>query len=211
MKKLSFVFALIFLLAIPPSYAQPFGGGLRAGMNASQIAGDGMSGYHKAGFSGGFLLYYYTSADFRLQFELGYTRKGSARQPDPEDPAIRQFLRQLNYVEMPLLTVFGLGKLEAEAGLSADWLTHAGEKIDGYPNNNFNLADWRKICFNSVLGLRYRLSEHFVVFTRSTNSLHSIRKNSVPGNVRRFSRKFGEYNDVLSFGLSWEMNRPSAK
>lgn len=207
--------ALTFMMLMVVSglaYAQPFGGGMRSGLNASQIAGDGMSGYHKAGFAGAFSVYYYTSENFRLQFELGYSRKGSARRPDPEDPMVTQFLRRLNYVELPLLAQFELGLLRLEAGFSADLLTTASEKIDGYPNNNFNRAEWKNITFNGIIGAQYKLTERLSLIVRSTNALHSIRNNSVAGNVRRFSRKkYGEYNDVLFFGLGWEMNASGKK
>jgi hypothetical protein len=205
---------LLLLLALGVGLsvcAQPFGGGFRTGLNASQIAGDGMSGYHKAGFNGAFYAYYFTSETIRLQLELGYSRKGSARLPEPDDPLITQFLRRLNYVEMPLLCQYQTGKLSLEAGFSADVLTSADEKIDGYPNNTFNTNDWRKLCINGVLGLHYQLTNRIRLIVRSTNALHSIRKNSVTSNVRRFSRQFGEYNDVLFFGIGWEMESPLQK
>ncbi len=191
--------------------AQPFGGGLRVGLNASQIAGDGMSGYNKSGFGGAFLSFYYINETNRMQLELGYTRKGSARRPDVDDPSITQFNRRLNYVEIPLLYQSQFGLLRIGAGLAVDVLTSASEKIDGYPNNSFNRKDWNKLCVNSVVELQYNLTQNLVFLVRSTNSLHSIRKNSVPGNVRRFSRQFGEYNDVLFFGLGWEMKSRSTK
>lgn len=197
------VVLLIALLSALHTHAQPFGGGVRAGLNATQIAGDGMSGYHKAGFAGGFSAFLYTSETFRIQLELGYSRKGSARRPDPEDPAITQFVRRLNYVEIPLLAQAELGPLRFEGGFSADILTSATEMINGYPNNNFNKADWKNLCFNTIIGVQYQLTENLVLMVRSANSLHSIRKNSVSGNVRRFSLKYGEYNDALFFGLAW--------
>lgn len=203
--------SLLMLCISLSVHSQPFGGGIRAGLNASQIAGDGASGYHKAGFAGGFSVYYFTNETNRLQLELGYSRKGSARRPDAEDPSITQFNRRINYVEVPLLYQSQLGMLRIGAGLSADVLTTAGEKIDGYPNASFNRSDWRKLCLNSVVELQYNLAKNLALIVRSTNSLHSIRKNSVPGNVRRFSRQYGEFNDVLFFGLGWEMNSPSKK
>ncbi len=203
---------LVFLSLAYSAYSQPFGGGVRAGLNASQIAGDGMSGFHKAGFAGAFSIYYYTSENLRLQFELGYSRKGSARKPDPEDPSLTQFLRKLNYVELPLLAQFELGSLRLEAGFSADLLTTASEDIDGYPNNNFNRDDWKKLTFNGIIGAHYKLTENLSLIVRSTNSLNSIRINSVAGNVRRFSRKkYGEFNDVLFFGLGWEIKSSSKR
>lgn len=191
--------------------AQPFGGGFRAGMNASQIAGDGLSGYHKAGIAGAFSAYYYTTESLRLQLELGYSRKGSAQRPDPNDPSVTQFLRKLNYVEIPLLVQNEWGMLRFEVGVAADVLTTASEKIDGYPNNDFNRSEWKNLIFSGIIGMQYKLTEDIIFLVRSTNSLHSIRKNSVTGNVRRFGRQFGEYNDALFFGLGYEIRSRSKK
>lgn len=199
---------IIVFFAASAACAQPFGGGIRAGLNASQIAGDGTSGYHKAGFSGATYLYYYTSEKFGLQFELGYSPKGSARRPDPEDPSLPHFVRKLNYVELPMLARSKIGRIEPEAGISFDLLTGASEEINGYTNNSFERSDWKNLTVNGLIGLRYKINRGLVVNIRSTNALHSVRKKNVPGNVRRFGRSYGEYNDVLFFGISYEINSP---
>jgi hypothetical protein len=67
---------------------------------------------------------------------------------------------------------------------------------------NDQLQNWRKMNVNTVVGVRYQLTDHWQLILRSINSVHSLRKNSVPLNVRRYSKKYGEFNDVILFGVA---------
>lgn len=184
-------------------HAQNFGGGAAAALTVSQIAGDLASGYHKAGVSGGFYVFHAAGKHGHIQMELNFIQKGSARKGDPDDPTTFSFMRRLNYVELPLIYRYSIDPLIVMIGVSADFYAGGIEKIDGYRNDNFKADDWKKMTFNTIVGIRYQLAEKLWLQIRSTNSLNSIRKAPVPGNVRRYSlNKYGEFNDVLSFGLA---------
>lgn len=198
MKKVYFV-VIIFLVVSLQTNAQSFNGGIKAGMVVSQIAGDGFSGFNKVGLNGGFFVQYYVKPVVSLQMELAYIQKGSAHTLNPDDPESVGYLLRMNYVELPLLIQYHLNPLVFELGLSMDFLAGQSEKINSQPNDQGDA--WRKLNIASVVGLQYRLSEKWSASIRSINSINSIRKESVPLNVRRYSKKFGAFNDVIAVSL----------
>jgi hypothetical protein len=201
MKQIILLSASILILSFS-SLAQSFNGGINAALAISQIAGDGMSGYNKAGIQAGFFVNYKLKPDIALQMELAYIQKGSAQSENPDDPESFQFLRRLNYIELPLLIQYYLKPLILEVGISTDFLAGSLEEIDYQFNEQPDV--WRKTTFNTVFSVKYMISENLMASIRTTNSINSIRKNTVPLNVRRYTKTFGEYNDVLSFGLSYQ-------
>lgn len=199
MRIVSWFFLTFFIPTLLLS--QSFNGGVQAGLAVSQIAGDGMSGYNKAGIQTGFFVNYQLQEKLSVQMELAYIQKGSARAENIETGE-SQYLRRLNYIELPLILQYHLQPLLFEAGLSADFLAASMEEINYQVNDQSQ--NWRKMNVNSVVGLRYQLTDHLQLILRSINSVHSIRKNSVPLNVRRYSKKYGEYNDVILFGMAYQ-------
>lgn len=194
--------SLFFLLITTASVSsQSFNGGVQTALVVSQIAGDGMSGFNKAGVQGGFYVNYMIKSNLSLQMELAYIQKGSAR-AEKVETGESQYLRRLNYVEWPLIVQYHLHPLLLEAGLSVDFLTASFEEI------NYQISDasqiWRKVNANTVFGIRYKLGANWQLILRSVNSINSIRKNSVPLNVRRYSRNYGEFNDALLFGVAYQ-------
>ncbi|PKP52356.1 MAG: hypothetical protein CVT92_09340 [Bacteroidetes bacterium HGW-Bacteroidetes-1] len=201
MKKYFFL-PILFLFSMSSIHSQSFNGGINAGITVSQIAGDGMAGYNKAGLYGGFFVQYFVNQSSSLQMELSYIQKGSARSENPNDPTIFQYLRRLNYIELPLIFQYHLRPLIFEAGLSADFLAGSFEESNYQLMNQNDL--WRKVTLNTIFGIKYVLNDNWMVSIRTVNSINSIRNNSVPFNVRRYTRSYGEFNDVLVFGLSYK-------
>ncbi|MDO8898994.1 MAG: porin family protein [Bacteroidales bacterium] len=184
------------------SFAQNFKGGVNAGLAISQIAGDGLSGYNKAGIHTGFFVNYLVKPNVAVQMELAYIQKGSAQSENPDNPQGFQFLRRLNYIELPLLLQYQLKPLLLEVGVSADFLAGTYEEINYQFNEQPDV--WRKSTLNTVLGVKYMIGNNLMINIRTTNSINSIRKNTVPLNVRRYTKTYGEYNDVITFGLSYQ-------
>ncbi|KAF0131150.1 MAG: hypothetical protein FD155_814 [Bacteroidetes bacterium] len=198
MKKVYFAVIIILVVSLQTK-AQSFNGGIKAGLVVSQIAGDGFSGFNKVGLNGGFFVQYYVKPVVSLQMELAYIQKGSANTLNPDDPESVGYLLRMNYVELPLLIQYHLNPLVLELGLSMDFLAGQSEKINSQPNDQGDA--WRKLNIASVIGLQYHLSEKWSASIRSINSINSIRKESVPLNVRRYSKKFGAFNDVIAVSL----------
>ncbi len=84
-----------------------FYGGLLLGANASQIDGDGFSGYHKLGLNVGATVYWHFIPKVGVNLELLYSQKGSRGVHQSESPYFGAYFEQyrihLNYVEVPLI------------------------------------------------------------------------------------------------------------
>ncbi len=196
-------FILILLLGLTGlSMAQQFTGGLKAGLAVSQIAGDGFSGFNKAGFYGGAYLQFHLNPNVSLQMDLAYIQKGSAQHAEPET-GVPQYLLQLDYVELPLVFQYHLLPLTFEAGISFDFLAVQNEEINYQLNDQGDV--WRGMNLASVFGIQYHFTERWAASLRTVNSVQSIRKNSVPLNVRRYGRNYGAFNDVLTFGICYKL------
>ena len=86
-------YIVIFSFLILSSYiaiSQEFKAGLTAGINAAQVDGDRMSGFYKAGFSGGLFVYRDFGNLSRFQVEFLYSNKGSKTSPKSTYPDLWQ-------------------------------------------------------------------------------------------------------------------------
>lgn len=190
------MFVLLFVAA--PASSQPFYGGLALGGVTSQIDGDHNNGFHKAGFTAGAFVGLELSEIFDLQFEIKYVQKGSSSSADDA----YQFKIRLDYVELPLVASANLGFLNinghklnwisVEAGASMDVLAYTNQKNNGA--NEQGSHQWKKYCFNGILGLKFHLSKHLQLGTRVITSINS----AYAGNYLQALRfgQWGAFNDV---------------
>lgn len=181
-----------------PTMAQEFNGGLFAGFNASQVAGDVASGYNKAGLLFGGFVSRPLSVNSEIRMELMYSQKGSRMNPD-ESNDFRSYLLRLNYVDLPFLYRHRINEnFWVEIGLSYGYLIHHFELA------NFSSAvsstEFIRHAFNALVGLEYRLNNSMALNLRSGNSILPLRDHS--SGVKRFFNR-GQYNDVLSFSFSY--------
>jgi hypothetical protein len=201
--KRAVIYLLSFLFLSVASYAQKFEGGLVAGLCASQVAGDTYSGYDKAGiYAGGYVsLALNNRMDLRL--ELGYIQKGSRKNEVPEKEDYDSYLMRLGYVEMPLLFRFHLrSKLVLEAGPAMSFLIHSREKKLNQVLEDSN--PFKKQNLSIIAGISYPLTDRISAGLRTNNSLFSIRKDRVNGDVWRFF-DYGQFNDVLVITLGYKL------
>lgn len=199
-----FSFLLVAVLGFLVSenvLSQPFSGGILLGGNSSQVAGDNFSGFSKAGFSVGAYVRTQMNTNYGLQMELYYTQKGARSNNKAEEAGNAPYLLRLNYIELPLIYQYDLGKLRLEAGLTAAFLTNSYEEID-YQENVQDV--WRKVTLNSLFGVRYLISDQWSAGLRTINSISSIRTVEASGNVKRYGNKYGAFNDVLQLALFYK-------
>ena len=189
MKKLILLLAIALPLSV---YAQRFQGGIMAGFNVSQIDGDGLSGYNKAGLVGGA----YVMTDFTerwgAQMEIRYSAKGSAT---PKDD-IRNIRIRLQYIEIPLVAKFEIvDNFDLEAGLSFGYLFNAS-RDDGYGYVKYDEIDGNTdlaIC----VGLGYSFFERLTVNIRYSYSIFPLYANYTGATYES-----GAYfNNVITFGF----------
>jgi len=207
-KYISFlIFTLVFF--VPKAEAQRVKGELIFGMNATQIDGDEVFGFHKYGLNVGVGGIYPFNKHWSLSAETIFNQKGSYRKESIEIDTLPTpyYNIRLNYLEVPVMihyedkggVIFGLGFSwgrtvgidETEHGKKVETTTLAGP----YKRDDVNvLADvrfkiWKKLKFNfryaySVLPIRYR------TYT----------------NTYGVSWERSQYNSILTFRLIYVFN-----
>ena len=98
MKKLIFIIA-IYCIFQNNSRAQEFNAGILAGLSTSQVSGDNLGGFNKAGLILGGFVNRDINSLLSLQIEMMFVQKGSSN-PKPEN-----FLGEihLDYIEIPII------------------------------------------------------------------------------------------------------------
>lgn len=203
--KFKYFIISIFLLASADNFAQQFNGGVSLGFDATQVAGDTYSGYDKAGlFCGGFVNLDINNTAL-IQFEMNYIQKGSRHIPDKIVAGDNKFIMNLGYVEVVVLYKRILSKkFILEGGLSLGILVHKKAEIDELSDHRGPFVN-QDIC--TVVGLNYSLSTDLNLNFRTSNSIFSIRKEKHDGFVRRYTKEWGQYNDVLVLSLQYHVRR----
>jgi hypothetical protein len=201
MKKLLPIAFILFYSSF--SYSQKFHGGLFAGIAASQISGDQLSGFNKAGiYAGGFTNYYFTEKS-ALELEIYFIQKGSHKSQRPKNNDYSAYNLNLQYVEMAILYQWHFSKrfyLETGPALGVILNTLAVEKdengiVPNYSRPRFNQFD---LCV--IAGLGVNISEHFKANIRGENSIIPVRK---PDFTWRLDRL--QYNSTITLSLIYQI------
>ena len=173
-----------------------------AGLNMSQIDGDGAGSYNhpglRAGMGTSFALGNKLHSPWRMVVELAFTNKGSH---------IEDFDRKLSasYIEIPVMMSYNLmeGRLRIAAGVAPAILV--GSKVTNYGSEdipsqeNFTTFDWLPL----TASLRYRFADHLGVEVRYQNSFLSITKENGSGTYRLFKENKGCFSRLVSFGVNY--------
>jgi hypothetical protein len=195
------ILLLIFVFFSVFTTAQEFHGGVTAGVVGSQVAGDGFSGFHKGGLYAGGYVNLDVSPRSAFQMELTFFMKGSQENPREKNGYI-DYLFRVNYIEMPLLYQFKIGRFVIEAGPSAGVLVSYFETdLNGYEISD--QPDYNKparLALQINLGLRFFITDKIGADFRTNNSLLKIRSQNVRCDVWRLWG-YGQFSDalVLSF------------
>lgn len=193
--------ALFILVPWTIGYGQSFKGGVHAGLVGSQVAGDLFSGYNKAGASAGGWVSMQISSRGELQMELSYLQKGSRENPDYDKGKFDSYLMRLGYVELPFLyRMIYSNKLNFETGLGLNFLLHHSERFN--EEELVNKFANQNLCF--ILGLSYNINDRLRANFRTNNSLLSIRKDKVTGDVWRLWG-YGQFSDALILSLYYQL------
>ena len=202
MKKILFFAALISIFNFQFSICQNrFDATVFAGLNMSQIDGDGAGSYNHVGLRAGVGTSFALSdvrSPWRLVVELAFTNKGSY---------IEDFDRKLSasYVELPVMMSYNFldNKLRIAAGVAPAVLV--GSKVTNYgaedvlSQENFAAVDWLPLTFS----LRYLFTDHLGIEVRYQNSMLSITKENGSGTYRIFKDNKGCFSRLVSFGLTY--------
>jgi len=197
-------FIVILLFSIS-TFAQQFHGGIIAGLAGTQVAGDKISGFNKAGiFAGGFVsINANEKSSFRM--ELTYFQKGSRLNPT-EKNGYESYLLRLNYIEMPVFYQYIAGRFTIFAGPSAGFLIGYYER-DTYLTVISDQPGYIKparVTLQINLGFRFALSSKIGVDFRTNNSLLNVYSEPQNGDFKRFFDA-GRYNDSLVLSMYYKI------
>lgn len=188
----------IFQPAIFPVSAQGFRLGLRGGITATQVDGDQLQGFDKAGLLGGLTLTRQVSERTGLGMEMLFIQKGSRKPVDKEDNSF--YLMRLTYIEVPFLVRWDAGKkIVLETGPAFGVLVASMEKDQIGVINYAPPFEKREYSFHAGMG--YRLSEQMVFDARYSFSLLPIRRFESALNYLYWDR--GQFNAVLQLSLNY--------
>ena len=187
--------------------AQNFGGGIVLGLSTSQVGGDDLGGFNKAGLLAGVFANKSISTLLSFQMEMTYIQKGSNNPnmnnsehlQDYEKPDISS-----SYIEIPLLLQYHQSEvLKIEGGLLSAYL------IDGYYKDEsgkmpiVNGNPFIKYDIGLLIGMDYKFSENLSLNTRISNSILPIGEEDYNHPTTYNSTRKGKYNSVLSFAIHY--------
>ncbi|WP_020532300.1 outer membrane beta-barrel protein [Flexithrix dorotheae] len=178
---------VILVISFHQANSQSFGGQIIAGLNVSQIDGDDIGGFDKAGLLLGGAVTFPLSEKVQLQPEILYSQKGSrSRENEPF------FIWKLNYIDIPITVNYIFKeKYVFQGGLGGNYLLAANS------DTGFGFQDetelFSKVDFTAHLGVDFLVFENLSLRVRWTNSLKNMAK------------EYYYFNKVLSFAVCYRM------
>lgn len=176
--------------------SQNFNGGLIGGISSSQVSGDNLSGYNKAGLFLGVFTQVPVSSITNIKMEMNFIQKGS-RNPKLNQNGIPDI--STSYLEIPISLNYNQNELlSIESGIQTAFLLSAKDN-DVYGSVNSD-PPFDKTDISAFIGIYYHYSEKMSLNTRLGNSVLPIRGYDTE---RIFIFKRGQYNTVLSFTIHY--------
>jgi opacity protein-like surface antigen len=178
---------------------------VRVGVNGTQVSGDGLEGFNKAGLAGGFGVIRKFKNKLSYDISINYSQKGSRM---PIDTINKQkYLMRLHYVEVPIILHW---ELESHINLNVGFAfarllsTLEEDAFGKLPVSN----PFEKNEFSILFGLDYYFTEKIGVSFNYLNSLRPFRKH--PGNVVApaglvWRQNDGQYNNVLALSFNFKI------
>lgn len=198
MKKIVFIFFIVFLFSSKIQAQQRFKAGVKLGLSTSQVAGDTYSGFHKAGLAGGGYVTGKLNTNWTAQFEIIYIQKGSKHNYNEEAGDFTYYFLQLDYIEVPLLFQFHQKKFTFELGPGFGFLIKEKEY-----NHVQDLTGYRPFNKNEItlnIGISYIIYKRLGMNWRYTNSVSSIRSHASGASTWNNP---GQRNNVITFSLTY--------
>ena len=181
------------------SFSQNFKGGVIAGVSTSQVSGDALGGFHKAGLYLGVFTELPLSPISNIKMEMNYIQKGSNNPKIFENnmPDI-----SISYIEVPISVNYFQNEITSfEVGIQTAFLLNFSDNyLDGpIPTNDQSIA-FNKVDLGAFIGMNYHLSDNILLNSRISNSILPVRPHA-SGAIYQLNR--GQYNSVLSFTLHY--------
>jgi len=203
---------ILFAVCLNKINGQNIMGAINVGMNATQVDGDMLYGYHKFGWNIG------PSAiiplgKFSVTLETIFDQKGSYQKPYPDiaytNKDTGMYKLNLTYVEIPLLInytdkdyiTFGTGVSWAKLVNVEEW--EQGKKIE---TTTIQSGVYKQNDWDVLVDVRLRIYKNLKFNFRYAYSIGSIRTRTFNNGVTRH-----QFNNVLTFRLVWIFNEKNIK
>ena len=174
----------------------------QAGINASQVGGDGLQGFDKLNLAAGIGVERFISEKFDWQLEINLLQKGSRKVADPDNGDFTEYKMALLYAQVPILAEYKYNeKLSLKGGPGFGFLLSSEEtNFDGVIDNTpeFNTLD---VSF--VLAAKYLISDRLGAELRLDQSLLPIRSR---GDLDVPLVLGSQFNTGLGVFLSYSIN-----
>lgn len=197
-----FLFSIFILTASLSAFSQDFNAGINLGMTGTQVTGDRLSGFNKAGLFGGFFVNRNLGNLGDGQLEINFIQKGSRKNAHPDKGDYESYLLRLNYVEVPVMYRFRIKDfLKIEAGVMLAYLINSKEfDIQGEVTPDPTIPYFKKYDFSAFAGINYKINDKLALSLRYSYSVLAIRPKPSSATYRYDQ---GQYNEVLCTTLQY--------
>ena len=180
------------------SFSQNFKGGVIAGVSTSQVSGDALGGFHKAGLYLGGFTQLPISPISNIKMEMNYIPKGS-NNPKMFENNIPDI--STSYIEVPISVNYFQNEITSfEVGIQTAFLLNFSDNNGYGPIPNDQSIAFNKVDLGAFIGMNYHLTDNILLNSRISNSILPVRPHA-SGAIYRLNR--GQYNSVLSFTLHY--------
>lgn len=201
--KLKILLILFFGFFSVTVFSQGFNGGLFAGISASQISGDNLSGFDKPGFGGGGFVNLNFGKNSGMQMELSYIAKGSRKLAKPDEGDPTSYKLTLNYIELPLLYKYLYRDfIGVDIGPYFSVLINSKEEDEN--GEISRTAEFENYDFGGLISFYYKINDNWMFDIRVSTSLIKVREHG-SGSTYRLNK--GQYNNVLVFSFRYQFNK----
>lgn len=202
MKKLILII-VVFFYFLPILNAQEFKAGILSGVIASQVDGDYMTGYYKAGFVGGLFVYREVSHASRIQGELVFATKGSRCAPKNTNPDFLQV--STSNIDLNLIYIYKISDiLNFRIGLTPSvLLTSKEERPTGVVQNPDEAPAFRKFGILGLVGVSYYFNPKLSLTWSYNYSLLSIRSGSSEIYDLSYLEQNAQHHNYMAFTLNY--------
>ena len=182
--------------------AQEFRAGIIGGVVATQVDGDRIAGFYKAGFTGGLFVYRDLNKVSRIQGELLYTMKGSRTNSKNTDYSLYQI--SADYIDISILYIYKVYDwLNFRIGLTPNVLISAKEESQTGLTPVGNPPAFRRFGISTVAGLSYYFTKSTSITWSYNYSLFSIRSGNSEIYDLSFKEQNAQYHNYMSFTLGY--------
>ncbi|MFT5832840.1 MAG: hypothetical protein ACI97N_000458 [Cognaticolwellia sp.] len=186
MKKLILFLAIVLIPVFAIAQKGTFKAGLIGGFNASQIDGDDLAGYNKAGLHAGGIVAVQIAERWRPSIEVLFSQKGSRSSSDEVLIKGSYSRFSLDYVEVPVMMNYIDGGFMLNAGLSFSRLVRITDlTIDEVPSIDEEGDNFRKNSVNMLAGIGYFINDNLGFELRYSYAPFSIVDYADTGTVFR--------------------------